>query len=97
MGGCHRRARTNPAGYQLASDEPVMAIGGFLGHDAAPTLAQLGQIISEGEIHYFIASGGGGFGGGGFGGGAAQRGAPTTRRGSPRGWSRTSPPRRWAA
>ncbi len=60
----------NAAGYQLASDEPVMAIGGFNGTDPAPTLAQFEQYVSEGKIHYFIASGGGGFGGGGFGGGA---------------------------
>ncbi len=60
----------NAAGYQLASDEPVMAIGGFNGSDPAPTLAQFEQYVSEGKIHYFIASGGGGFGGG-FGGGSS--------------------------
>ena len=60
----------NAAGYQLASDEPVMAIGGFNGTDPAPTLTQFEQYVAEGKIHYFIASGGGGFGGGGFGGGA---------------------------
>jgi hypothetical protein len=58
----------NAAGYQLASDDPVMAIGGFNGTDPAPTLAQFEQYVSEGKIHYFISSGGG-FGGGGFGGG----------------------------
>ncbi len=57
----------NAAGYQLASDDPVMSIGGFNGTDPAPTLAQFEQYVSEGKIHYFIASGGG-FGGGGFGG-----------------------------
>ena len=57
----------NAAGYQLASGEPVMAIGGFNGTDPAPTLAQFEKYVSEGKIHYFIA-GGGGFGGGGFGG-----------------------------
>ncbi len=60
----------NAAGYQLASGEPVMAIGGFNGTDPAPTLAQFEKYVSEGKIHYFIASGGG-FGGGGFGGGRA--------------------------
>jgi len=50
------------AGYQLASGEPVMAIGGFNGTDPAPTLAQFERYVSEGKIHYFIA-GGGGFGG----------------------------------
>ncbi len=58
----------NAAGYQLASGEPVMAIGGFNGTDPAPTLAQFERYVSEGKIHYYIA-GGGGFGGGGFGGG----------------------------
>jgi 4-amino-4-deoxy-L-arabinose transferase-like glycosyltransferase len=53
------------AGYQLASDEPVMAIGGFNGTDPAPTLAQFEKYVAEGKIHYFIAGGGAsGFGGG---------------------------------
>jgi hypothetical protein len=58
----------NAAGYQLASGEPVMAIGGFNGTDPTPTLAQFERYVAAGKIHYFIASGG--FGGGGFGGGA---------------------------
>ncbi len=45
------------AGYQLASDEPVMAIGGFNGTDPAPTLAQFEKYVAEGKIHYFIAGG----------------------------------------
>jgi len=54
------------AGYQLASDEPVMAIGGFNGTDPAPTLAQFEKYVSEGKIHYYISGGGaGGFGRGG--------------------------------
>jgi len=48
------------AGYQLATEEPVMAIGGFNGSDPSPTLAQFQQYVADGEIHYFI--GGGGFG-----------------------------------
>jgi 4-amino-4-deoxy-L-arabinose transferase-like glycosyltransferase len=48
------------AGYQLASGEPVMAIGGFNGTDPAPTLAQFEKYVSQGEIHYFIAGGGAG-------------------------------------
>ena len=56
------------AGYQLASDDPVMAIGGFNGTDPAPTLAQFEKYVSEGKIHYFIGGGGaGGFGSGGRG------------------------------
>jgi 4-amino-4-deoxy-L-arabinose transferase-like glycosyltransferase len=52
------------AGYQLASGDPVMAIGGFNGTDPAPTLAQFEQYVRAGKIHYFISSSGG-FGGGG--------------------------------
>ena len=43
------------AGYQLASDDPVMAIGGFNGTDPAPTLSQFEKYVSEGKIHYFIS------------------------------------------
>jgi 4-amino-4-deoxy-L-arabinose transferase-like glycosyltransferase len=50
------------AGFQLASGEPVMAIGGFNGTDPWPTLAVFQQHVTEGRIHYFIG-GGGGFGG----------------------------------
>ena len=49
------------AGYQLAADDPVMAIGGFNGTDPTPTLNQFEQYVSQHQIHYFIA-GGGGFG-----------------------------------
>jgi 4-amino-4-deoxy-L-arabinose transferase-like glycosyltransferase len=56
------------SGYQLASDDPVMAIGGFNGTDPAPSLAQFEKYVAEGKIHYFIAGGGaGGFGAGGSG------------------------------
>jgi hypothetical protein len=48
------------AGYQLASEEPVMAIGGFNGSDPSPTLEEFQAYVADGEIHYFI--GGGGFG-----------------------------------
>jgi 4-amino-4-deoxy-L-arabinose transferase-like glycosyltransferase len=63
------------SGYQLATDDPVMAIGGFNGTDPAPTLAQFKKYVAEGKIHYYI--GGGGFGGG-FGGGAAGLGQSGT-------------------
>ncbi len=56
------------SGYQLATGDPVMAIGGFNGTDPAPTLAQFERYVAEGRIHYYIG-GGGGLGGGGFGGG----------------------------
>ena len=50
------------SGYQLATGDPVMAIGGFNGTDPAPALAAFERYVSEGDIHYFIA--GGGFGAG---------------------------------
>lgn len=45
----------NAAGYQLATQLPVMAVGGFNGTDPAPTLAQFQQYVADGRIHYFIA------------------------------------------
>ncbi|MEU4190422.1 glycosyltransferase family 39 protein [Kribbella sp. NPDC026611] len=51
------------APLQIASGEPVMAIGGFNGTDSAPTLAQFKELVAQGKIHYFVGSGGGGFGG----------------------------------
>jgi 4-amino-4-deoxy-L-arabinose transferase-like glycosyltransferase len=48
------------AGYQLATDDPVMAIGGFNGTDPAPSLAQFEQYVAQGKIHYYIGGGGGG-------------------------------------
>ncbi|WP_225832912.1 glycosyltransferase family 39 protein [Streptomyces sp. NK08204] len=52
----------NAASYQLATGEPVMAIGGFNGTDPSPTPAQFKKYVAQGRIHYFIA--GGGMGGG---------------------------------
>ena len=52
------------AGYELATGEPVMAIGGFNGSDPAPTLAQFQDYVSKGRVHYFIAGGMRGSGGG---------------------------------
>jgi 4-amino-4-deoxy-L-arabinose transferase-like glycosyltransferase len=61
----------NAAGYQLASQQPVMAIGGFNGSDPSPTLAQFQQYVADGRVHWFIASGDGGGPGGGPGGGTS--------------------------
>ncbi|MFD3972984.1 glycosyltransferase family 39 protein [Streptomyces cyaneofuscatus] len=58
----------NAAGYQLATGDPVMAVGGFNGSDPSPTLAQFKKYVAEGRIHYFVSGGGMG-GGGGEGGG----------------------------
>ena len=56
------------SGYQLATELPVMAIGGFNGSDPSPTLAQFQEYVADGRIHYFITSGGGFGGGPGAGG-----------------------------
>ncbi|WP_392544009.1 glycosyltransferase family 39 protein [Oryzobacter telluris] len=48
----------NAAGLQLASQQPVMAIGGFNGSDPAPTLAEFQADVADGRIHYFLAGGG---------------------------------------
>ncbi|WP_031097250.1 ArnT family glycosyltransferase [Streptomyces sp. NRRL S-15] len=55
----------NAASYQLATGDPVMAIGGFNGSDPSPTLARFKTYVEAGKIHYFIS---GGMGGGGMGG-----------------------------
>ncbi len=52
------------AGYQLATELPVMPIGGFNGSDPSPTLAQFQEYVAQGRIHYFIGGGRGGPGGG---------------------------------
>nr|WP_018219922.1 glycosyltransferase family 39 protein [Salinispora pacifica] len=49
----------NAAGYQLATGDPVLPVGGFNGTDPAPTVAEFQQYVTAGEIHWFI--GGGGF------------------------------------
>ena len=49
------------SGFQLATQKPVMAVGGFNGSDPSPTLAEFQRYVANGQIHYFIA-GGGGFG-----------------------------------
>ena len=66
------------SGYQLATGDPVMAIGGFNGTDPAPTLAEFERYVAEGRIHYYI-SGGGSLGGGG---GAAGQGSNGTSHAS---------------
>ncbi|KQZ67199.1 ArnT family glycosyltransferase [Nocardioides sp. Root151] len=60
------------SGYQLATEEPVMAIGGFNGSDPSPTLARFQEYVADGEVHWYIAGGGmGGMGGGMRGSGAS--------------------------
>jgi hypothetical protein len=52
------------APFQLASGEPIMAIGGFNGTDPAPTLAEFEKLVSEHKIHYFVGQNQASFGGG---------------------------------
>nr|WP_229840548.1 glycosyltransferase family 39 protein [Streptomyces roseolilacinus] len=65
----------NAASHQLATEKPVMPIGGFNGTDPSPTLAQFQRYVEEGRIHYFIA-------GGGMRGGAGEDGGPGGSGGS---------------
>jgi 4-amino-4-deoxy-L-arabinose transferase-like glycosyltransferase len=59
------------APLELQSGTAVIAIGGFSGSDAAPTLAQFKQLVTADKIHYFIGGGQGGGGGPGGGGGSS--------------------------
>ncbi len=47
----------NAAGYQLATGEPVMPLGGFNGSDPSPTLEEFEAEVAAGEIHWFIEGG----------------------------------------
>ena len=40
------------AGYQLATQESVMPIGGFNGSDPSPTLAQFQSLVKQGKVRY---------------------------------------------
>ncbi|MEV6556433.1 glycosyltransferase family 39 protein [Nocardia sp. NPDC051756] len=51
------------AGFQLATELPVMPVGGFNGSDPSPTLAQFKDYVAQGKIHYFIGGERGGRGG----------------------------------
>ncbi|AWI29844.1 ArnT family glycosyltransferase [Streptomyces tirandamycinicus] len=62
----------NAASYQLATELPVMPIGGFNGSDPSPTLARFQQYVADGEIHWFIDGGEGGGRGRGPGGGSSE-------------------------
>ncbi|MGZ8178934.1 ArnT family glycosyltransferase [Williamsia sp. SKLECPSW1] len=42
------------AGYQLATQDPVMPIGGFAGSDPSPTLTQFQDLVRTRQIHWFI-------------------------------------------
>jgi 4-amino-4-deoxy-L-arabinose transferase-like glycosyltransferase len=52
------------APLQLATDQPVMSIGGFNGTDPAPTLTEFQRLAAEHKIHYFVGENSDSFGGG---------------------------------
>lgn len=59
------------AGYELASDTAVMAIGGWSG-DPAPSLDEFIEYVSNHEVTYYVSGGmGGGMARGGMGGDSA--------------------------
>ena len=68
----------------LATDEPVMTIGGFNGQDPAPTLEEFIQYVESGQARYVLVSGGGqgGPGGGGPGGGSSEISSWVTTNGT---------------
>ena len=47
------------AGYQLATQLPVMAVGGFNGTDPSPTLARFQELVAAQKIHWFVGGGAG--------------------------------------
>ena len=53
-----------------------MALGGFNGSDPSPTLAEFQELVADGEIHWFVAGGGGLGGGRGGAGGGPGGGGP---------------------
>jgi hypothetical protein len=56
------------ADLELASGTPIIGMGGWMGSDPSPTLAQFQQYVAAGDIHYFIGGGGDNRDGGGSGG-----------------------------
>ncbi|HET9253961.1 MAG TPA: hypothetical protein VFO16_02020 [Pseudonocardiaceae bacterium] len=79
------------ASLELASGTPVIGIGGFMGSDPAPTLAQFTSYVATGQVRYFIAGGMFGRRGGGPGGLPGDRaGQGPGRPGGPGGFGRGS-------
>ena len=66
------------AELELASGTSVMAIGGWSGSDASPTLAQFQAYVEQGDIGYLVVSGDGSGGAGGQGGQDTGTGAAIT-------------------
>ena len=59
------------APFIINSDDTVIGMGGFEGADNAPSVSQLAQWVSSGQLRYVLLTNGGGFGGGNAGGGTA--------------------------
>ncbi len=69
----------NEAGsIELATGQPVMAMGGFSGSDPTPTLAEFQAYVAAGELRFVIVGGRGG-GPGGPGGPGGSGGEATAR------------------
>lgn len=51
------------ASLMLSTGRPVMAIGGFMGMDPSPTLAQFQALVADGEVRYAVTGGATGPGG----------------------------------
>src|SRR5438270_8884652 len=49
----------------LATNKPVMTLGGFSGSDPILTTSQLAALVESGQVKYFLLNGSGGFGAGG--------------------------------
>src|SRR4029077_8643887 len=48
----------------LATNQPVMSLGGFTGSDPILTTSQLAALVANGTVRFFMVDGGGGGGGG---------------------------------
>jgi 4-amino-4-deoxy-L-arabinose transferase-like glycosyltransferase len=57
------RSAMQAGSIELATGQPVMAMGGFSGSDPAPTLDQLRAYVASGELRFVLVGGGGPAGG----------------------------------
>ncbi|MFI5226828.1 MAG: hypothetical protein ACHQ3P_09145, partial [Candidatus Limnocylindrales bacterium] len=64
------------ADIELATGDPVLAMGGFTGSDPAMTVERLQALVSEGKLRYVLVGSGGA--GGGPGGGTGGPGGGTS-------------------
>ena len=55
--------------YILSTGQEVMPMGGFSGSVPEPTLARVKELVSSGQLRFFLLGGSGGAAGGGSGGG----------------------------